>query len=231
MSSANHGGQQRSNGPDQVKSRCTQICGSSTDSMGGRSCARIVLVDVYNHADHADHADPSHRLRIYAAIDEQSNRSLASPNLISKLGLPNEPTEFTLSKCSGPTIVSGRKAFSCVVESINGSSQYFLPPLLESTQIPNAREEIPTPDIATYYSHLHSISSLIPALDDNAEILLLIGRDLAAVHRVCDQIVGPDDPPIAQKLGLGWVTIGHVCLGQIHLDNVVNCNKTYLLQN
>ena len=49
--------------------------------------------------------------------------------------------------------------------------------------------------------------------------------------RVCDQIVGPDGTPFAQKLGLGWVIIGQVCLGQIHLDCVVNCNKTYLLQN
>ena len=42
---------------------------------------------------------------------------------------------------------------------------------------------------------------------------------------VCDQIVGPDGTPFAQKLGLGWVIIGQVCLGQIHLDSVVICNK------
>ena len=61
--------------------------------------------------------------------------------------------------------------------------------------------------------------------------MLLIGRDLTPVHQVRDQIVGPNGTPFAQKLGLGWVIIGQVCLGQIHLDSVVNCNKTYLLQN
>lgn len=73
MSAANQGGEQRANGPDQVKSKCPQICGSSTDSMGGRSCAKIVLVDVYNHAD------PSYHLRTYAVIAQQCNHSLASP--------------------------------------------------------------------------------------------------------------------------------------------------------
>ena len=116
-----YGGEKRADAPDFVKSKCTQICGTSANSTGGRSCAKIVLVDVYNQAA------PSHRLRTYAVIDEQSNRSLASPSLISKLGMPSEHADFTLNTCSGPTIVSSRKAFSCVVEAIDGSSQYYLP--------------------------------------------------------------------------------------------------------
>ena len=105
MSPPNHGGEERTDAPDLVKSKCTQICGTSANSTGGRSCAKIVLVEIYNHAA------PSHHLRTYTVIDEQSNRSLASPSLILKLGLPSEHADFTLN-----TIVSSRKAFRCVVE-------------------------------------------------------------------------------------------------------------------
>ena len=67
--------------------------------------------------------------------------------------------------------------------------------------------------------------------DDNVDILLLLGRDVIDAHHVLDQIVGPPGTPFAQRLGLGWVVVGALCVGSFHADNVVNVSKTQLLTN
>lgn len=217
-----HGGE-RSHSHDQVESRCTQICGNSR--LGAKSCAKIVLVDVFCHSC------PSNRLRTYAIIDDQSNRSLAKPELFSRLNIEGTPSHYTLYSCSGPSIMKGRKAFDCVVEAVDGSHSYLLPPLLECSEIPNARDDIPTPEIASHFSHLQNIVPEMPEFDENADILLLIGRDLSAAHQIHDQVIGSPDAPFAQRLGLGWVVVGQVCLGKIHHSDVVTCNRTNVLQN
>jgi hypothetical protein len=58
--------------------------------------------------------------------------------------------------------------------------------------------------------------------------MLLLGRDVIETHHVFDQVLGPPGTPFAQLLGLGWVVVGELCLGQIHAQDVVNVNKTYV---
>ena len=218
-----YGGEGTNSNGQQVESRCTQICGNS--SLGAKSCAKIVLVDIFCSSS------PSNKLRTYAIIDDQSNRSLAKPELFSRLNIDGTPSDYTLYSCSGPCIMNGRKAYDCVVEAVDGMHSYLLPPLLECSEIPNARDDIPTPEIASHFNHLQDIASEIPAFDESADILLLIGRDLSAAHHVHDQIIGSYDSPFAQRLGLGWVVVGQVCLGKVHHSDVVSCNRTNVLIN
>ena len=125
---------------------------------------------------------------------------------------------------------SGRKAHGLIIESTDGAVQHRLPPLIECEHIPDSREEIPTPDVARRYAHLHDIETHINPVDQDAEILLLIGRDLAEAHHVHDQRIGLDHMPFAQKLSLGWVIIGESCLGGVHQpDYNVVVNKTAVL--
>lgn len=56
------------------------------------------------------------------------------------------------------------------------------------------------------------IAHLIPELDPDAQILLLLGQDVLQVHKVRYQFNGPNNTPYAPKLDLGWVVIGEVCL-------------------
>lgn len=53
-------------------------------------------------------------------------------------------------------------------------------------------------------------------LDAEAKILLLLGRDVLRAHKVRQQISGPHDAAFGQRLDLGWVVIGEVCLGNVH---------------
>lgn len=62
-------------------------------------------------------------------------------------------------------------------------------------------------------------------LDLEINILLLIGRDLGDAHHITEQRIGPPYAPYAQKLKLGWVIVGEVCLGRTHRPDVVVANK------
>ena len=106
-----------------------------------------------------------------------------------------------------------------------------LPSVLEGNEIPNSRDEYPTPEVTRYHSHLNDISECIPPLDTSAAIMLLIGRDLPEAHHVYNQCVGSKGSPYAQKLKPGWVIVGETCLGDIHKTDYVNVMKTYLLSN
>lgn len=61
--------------------------------------------------------------------------------------------------------------------------------------------------------------------------MLLLSRDLIRVHKVRKQINGPHDSPYAQRLDLGWVIVGSVCLGKVHKPDIVNTFYTNTLEN
>ena len=58
---------------DNVSTMCTKFC---SDKFKGRSCSKTILVDVY-HTNF-----PESTVRMYAILDDQSNRSLASMNYL-----------------------------------------------------------------------------------------------------------------------------------------------------
>lgn len=206
-----------------VVTSCTEVCGNN-DSLG-KSCAKIVLVNVYNISD------PNSCVKCYAIIDDQSNRSLAKPKLFSMLGLKGESHEYVLKSCGGTIVTTGRRTDSCVVESLDKSVSYSLPTLIECNEIPSDKSEICTADNARRFNHLSCIADLLPEFDANADILLLLGRDVGEVHHVLDQVIGPTGLPFAQRLSLGWVVIGELCLGQVHAPKVLNVYKTHVLKD
>jgi len=220
-----HGGERKKSADSRsdigVTNICTEVCGPG---FNGKSCAKIVLVRVH-HRD-----QPCKSFEMYAIIDDQSNRTLARSALFDRLGLQSKIVEYALSSCGGHTVASGRIADGCIVETVDGSCRLELPELLECNDIPNVREEIPSPDVAAHHPHLREIAEEIPPLKEEAQILMLIGRDLIEAHHVSDQRIGGKGAPYAQKLGLGWVIVGETCLGKIHRSDYVNVNKTCLLQ-
>ncbi|XP_053380368.1 uncharacterized protein LOC128548874 [Mercenaria mercenaria] len=212
-------GGEREGTNDTVHNKCTQICGNGH----GKSCAKSVLVNVFSSEN------PSNVVKCYAMLDEQSNRSLVKPELFTLFDIDSQEFEYTLNSCAGTHVTHGRRASNCVIQSVDGSVSYDLPTLIECSDIPNNREEIYSPHDANCHPHLSPIAGCIPDIDDKAEILLLI--DLVEAHHVNDQVLGPPGAPFAQKLGLGWVVIGEVCIGKVHARDQVNVNKTQILNN
>ncbi|XP_052069035.1 uncharacterized protein LOC127708232 [Mytilus californianus] len=161
-----------------VNSTCTEIC---KDIYSGKSCAKILPVNVY-HKNNQDKV-----IRMYAIIDDQSNRSLASPEFFNLFDVKHKPENYTLSTCSGRVVTSGKRGRGFVMESINGNDKFDLPVLIECDDIPNNRDEIPTPEVTMHHPHLKELRGSIPPIEENCQILLLIGRDLIEAHHVLDQ--------------------------------------------
>lgn len=97
--------------------------------------------------------------------------------------------------------------------------------------MPDDRSEIPTPEAAKHHSRLCSIAHLLPPLNQDAQILLLLGRNVLKVHKIRDQHNGPKNAPYAQRLDLGWVIVGDVCLGTAHKPTTVYTYRTNILSN
>ncbi|XP_071123362.1 uncharacterized protein [Mytilus edulis] len=203
-----------------VNSTCTEIC---KDTYSGKSCVKILPVNVY-------HKDNQYKvIRMYAIIDDQSNRSLASPEFFNLFDVKDKPENYTLSTCSGKVVTSGKRGRGFVMESINGNDKFDLPVLIECDHIPNNRDEIPTPEVTMHHPHLKELRGSIPPIDENCQILLLIGRDLIEAHHVLDQRIGPPRTPYAQQLKLGWVVIGETCINKQHVPLELNVKITNIL--
>ena len=193
----------------------------------GRSCAKTVLVNIF----------PGKQVHksvwVYAMLDDQSNCTLATKELLDSLEVEGNEIHYELASCSGIHQSSGRKVHSLNVQSLDGSYQLQLPTVIECDNIPQNRSEKPTPEIARHFSHLEKIADSIPELDPQANISLLIGRDVIEAHQVQEQITGPRGFPFAQRLGLGWVIVGDVCLGKLHKPNSSDVRvatfKTYMV--
>ncbi|KAK3086675.1 hypothetical protein FSP39_021786 [Pinctada imbricata] len=206
-----------------VSASCLNVCGNP-ESMS-KSCAKTILVRVHSESD------PNNVLDLYATIDDQSNRTLAKPKLFDHFGIHGPEVEYSLTSCSGTFQQAGRRAHGLIVSSYDGNCNLRLPTVIECEQIPDDREEIPTPDAARAHYHLMDIEDKIPPIDPRADILLLIGRDLLRAHHVLDQRLGSETTPYAQQLPLGWVIVGEACFGASHSQEHVSSYKTFILGN
>lgn len=174
-----------------AKPLCTQVCGKV---FRGKSCSKICLVNVYPEGR------PEESKRMYVILDDQSNVSLAKTEFFDAF-------QTFLTTCVGVVNVTGRRAHGYMVEQLTGELSIALPTLIECNNVPNSRAEIPTPEAAYHHSYMRAMADQIPALDDAADILLMLGRDILQVHKVRLQYNGPDNAPFAQKHDLGWVIV------------------------
>ena len=170
-------------------------------------------------------------MRVYAVLDDQSNRSLARSEFFDLFHLEGADSPYTLRTCAGVTEMSGRRGAGFIAQPLDGHLSVLLPTLIECNHMPDDRSEIPTPEAAKHHSHRKPIAHLIPELDPEAQILLLLGRDVLRVHKVRDQHNGPNNAPYAQRLDLGWVIVGEVCLGAAHKPKGVSTYWANVLEN
>lgn len=174
---------------------------------------------------------PENKIKAYVVINDQSNCSLAKSKLFNMLDLEGEASPYMLKTCSGTSQAQGRRAHNLVLESLDNAFSYALPVLTECDAIPDIREEIPTLSVARAHPHLSSIADKIPILDVDVKILLLIGRDAPALHKIHESRNGPRDAPWAQRLDLRWVVLGDACLDGAHKPTETSCFRTQVLDN
>ncbi|XP_073439167.1 uncharacterized protein [Dendrobates tinctorius] len=138
-----HGGepQNNANSTTAVSCSCSEVCG---ESQNDKCCARIFLIRVYPEGQ------PEKAVKMYAIIDDQSNRSLAGPKFFEAFGIKGPAMPYTLNTCSGRVENSGRRAQGFIASPVNGGVEIPLPTLIECDQIPDQRDEIPTPEATNH---------------------------------------------------------------------------------
>ncbi|EDO40110.1 predicted protein [Nematostella vectensis] len=150
----------KKNAQREVKPKCTAICNQEE---GGLSCAKIVLVDVF------DGKNPEKLFRVYAIVDDKSNSFMISSELADEIGADGPPEKYLLSTCTSSKEVSyGRRVDNLQVRSMNDTVMRL--PTLKCGQLPSDKKEIPTPDLAKNYAHLRDIANEIPPIDPEAEV-------------------------------------------------------------
>ena len=153
----------------------TEVCGQQP---GGKSCSKICLANVYVHGQREN------KVKAYIVSDDQSNCSLAKSQLFDRPNLDGEMFTYSLQTCTGRNTVEGRQGKRVVIESLDGTKSYRLPSLVECKSIPDNKGEIATPLIARAHPHLRHIANKIPETEKDADILLLVGRDVTPLHKV-----------------------------------------------
>ena len=193
-----HGGEGKQSTP--VNSRCTEICGTGVTNP--KSCAKVLLAKVYCNNN------PDNIVQCYVIIDDQSNKTLAKPELFDKLCVKGDKFDYCINSCSGTSFVSGRKLNDCTIMSLDNEVSYKLPTVLEYDDMPGNKDEICLSEYACQFAHLSHVADNLPSLDTNAGVLMLIGRDLVDAHHVLEQVTGPPGTPLLNVLvwvGLLWV--------------------------
>ena len=213
--------EQQNNTPSEVTSKCTEVC---EEGLPARSCAKICLVQVFPLGQ------KECSVKMYAILEDQSNRSLARAEFFQLFGIQGNPSPYLMRTCAGTVEMTERKAVGFQVLAINGEVCLDLPPLIECNEIMSNQSEIPSPEVTLSHTHLSPVAPYIPEPDPEVQILILLGRDLIRVHKVRQQINGPHDAPFAQRLDLGWVIVGEVCINSAHKPTV-SIFKTNVLQN
>ena len=84
--------------------------------------------------------------------------------------------------------------------------------------------------ITQAHPHLRDISREISEVHDDANILLLVGRDAPPFRKIHESCNGPRNAPWAQRLDLGWVIIGNACLDGDHKPTP-SCYRTNILES
>lgn len=217
-----YGREQKQEGSPDIISKCTEVCGEANTS---RSCSKICLIKVHSKEQ------PDRSIKVYAVLDDQRIRSLARSEFFDLFNLAGSYSPYTLSTCAGVTEMSVRRGTGFIAQPLDVSLSVPLLTPIECNHMPDDRSEIPTPVAAEHHSHLKPIAHLIPELDPDAQILLLLGQDILQVHKVRDQCNGPNNAPYAQKLDLGWVVVREVCLGAAHRPKGASTYRTHVLEN
>lgn len=100
--------------------------------------------------------------------------SLARSEFFNLFNLKSTEFPYTLRMCAGVTEMSEMRAMDFIAHPPDGSLSVPLPTLIECNYMPEDRSEIHTPEAAKHHPHLKSIAHLIPPLDPNSQILLLL---------------------------------------------------------
>ena len=186
--------------PRHTQNLCTAIC---NDSGRARSCSRTLLVDVRHPCA------PSKTLRCYCIVDEMSSGSFVDPSVATFFGINAPLTDYTLTTMNGfETEAQGRLIEGLTVRGVGERKTFPVPPIVTNSSIPGSKREIASPATVAAQNHVAHLAKNFLEVDEDAEILMLLGRDSGNV--LFARCYG-NHFPFVYHTSLGWALIGEVC--------------------
>ncbi|XP_062830229.1 leucine-rich repeat and immunoglobulin-like domain-containing nogo receptor-interacting protein 2 isoform X1 [Anolis carolinensis] len=209
---------------------CTQLCGSLKKA---KICHPICLADVYPASQ------PWMKKRMYVALDNQSDSSLATPDFFSFFKGLAKTIDYCISTCTGKQRRQGRVASGFIISPCGKDIRFELPDLIECASIPRNKDQIATREVVQAHPHLKGLQDLIPTFEPGIDIVLLIGSNCPSLMSVRAEKRGPPGAPLAQKTPLGWTIQGPVCVDRMHppsslcpdQPNTLSCGRVTLMQS
>ena len=150
------------------------ITGNCSTSINSRwkVYLRIVPVKVSNE-------EGTREIQTYAFIDNGSDTTLCTTELVDELNLPIEPCEFSLTTINGKIKTRSGQEVKMNVRNINGDGDIHLDRVWTVESLPISEKDIPTAEEINHWSHLSDIE--LPRLE-NGKVLILIGSDAPEAH-------------------------------------------------
>ena len=172
-------------------------CGSTSLPDAETTSSMIVPV-VVHHKDR-----PHLEVSVYALLDDGSDSTFVTNSTLRDLGLEGTEVSLKLNTMHGKNSIPAQKVEGLVVQKLDKEAVIELPKAYSREAIPARRNQIPTPEIASKWSHLEKIKNQIPPIQDKVEVGLLIGCNCLKALKPQEVILGNDDDPYAVKTILG----------------------------
>jgi hypothetical protein len=183
---------------------CTKTC-STNDECQARISSMIVPVWLH-HTE-----NPENEILVYALLDDQSDTTFISLNVLNNLDVNGHETLLSLSTMHADSkLIQSHKINGLVINDFNRSNEIQLPRTFSCASIPVKRDQIPRPEMASKWQHLAKIAPELVPYHLDVEVGLLIGANCPRAITPRQVIPGRDNEPYAQLTDLGWGIIGNV---------------------
>ena len=188
--------------PINVVTHCTQR------ELPTRLCSKIIPVTISSPVKR------DKRIETLAIMDEQSNTTLAHPDIFDALHVETQQVHYTLNTLGeNKTHKTGRLG-DFLIQGKFRTELFNLRNVTECDSIPNSAHELATCEDCENWPHLRKITRHLPTATSKMKTILLIGRDASDAIKVLEVRNGADlGQPYAHRLCLGWSAMGSINSG------------------
>jgi hypothetical protein len=142
-------------------------------------------------------------------LDDMSNSSFVDPKALSFFEVTAPLQDYWLSSMTGTRVaMRGARVTGFRVKGVGESREISLPSLHTHDSIPDSKKEVASPDVVRSHQKISHFADRFQPIDQNAEVLLLLGRDSPeALITVCQY----EGVPTVYHTRLGWALVGPAC--------------------
>ena len=144
-------------------------CGSTT-SIDAETTTSLIIPVIVHHKD-----CPSVEVSVYGLLDDGSDSTFVTNSTLRDLGLKGTEVSLKFNTMHGENSIPAQKVEGLVVQKLDKDAVVELLKAYSREAIPATRNQIPTPEIASKWSHLEKIKDKITPMQNNVEVGLLIG--------------------------------------------------------